>query len=141
MQGDLPNSLNVPSNSAFCGLADRLYSDTAQILSPNPQFCGFVANAQGWGLHLGWHWFKAIELQTRKIVGSKLNFSNPLARWYSPEPTIYWVWGSICIFAQEANTLFSTNVQNDESSVGQIQEIGKVVRATHESPNLGKLWV
>ena len=40
MQGDLPNSLNVPSNSAFCGLADRLYSDTAQILSPTHNFVG-----------------------------------------------------------------------------------------------------
>ena len=124
---------NVSANSAYCGLAAQLHSDTAQILSLNPQSCGFATHAHSWRLHLSWRWFKAIELQTCKNMGFRFNFSNSLARWHGPEPTSYRVLMSIWIFLKNSNPLLWTDVQSARGSVEQIQEFGKLDRATRRA--------
>ena len=113
---------NVSANSAYCGLAAQLHSDTAQILSSNSQFRGFTANAHSSRLYLSWRWLKAIELQTCKNMRFRFNFSNSLATWHGPEPTIYRVLSSIWIFLTNSNPLLSTDVQSARGSVEQIRE-------------------
>ena len=90
------------SNSAFSGSLAYLHFDRAHILSPNPSYYGFAICVQGWGLHLGWRWFKAIEYQDCKAMSFRLNFSNSSARGYGLEPTTYRVQISIWRFSENA---------------------------------------
>ena len=94
-----------------------------------------MANAHSWTLHLSWRWLKATELQTCRNMGFRYNFSNSLARWHGPEPTIYRVLNSIWIFLKNNNPLLSTDVQSARGGVEQIQEFGKLVRATKRAQN------
>ena len=137
----MQHDATISWNSTLDGLAAHLNSHPAQRLSSNPQYCGFAPHARGWGLHLDWHGFEPVELQTHKIIALMLDSSNLFARWHGPQPTICRVCCSICAFRKKSSVPLTTDVQAAEGSVVQIREFGKVVRATNEHPKFRKLRI